>query len=162
MFGGWYVYVRVPRSEAGIEVSKMLEGITDLDQLDIFKQRVMADFTRSFLQLYLKPKWFRSSLVLGQARDYFSNYVVDENILLNQKLTEEIEEFHPSIKEYLCWIMLDFAMLDPSLEEVPVGWAFQFAEDLSLKETFDKIVNNHQLFNDNEMVKERDKFFIPK
>jgi len=127
--------------EAGIEVSKMLEGITDLDQLDIFKQRVMADFTRSFLQLYLKPKWFRSSLVLGQARDYFSNYVVDENILLNQKLTEEIEEFHPSIKEYLCWIMLDFAMLDPSLEEVPVGWAFQFAEDLSLKETFDKIVS---------------------
>ena len=28
-------------------------------------------------------------------------------------------------------------------------------------ETFDEIVNNHSLFNDTEMIKERDKFFIP-
>jgi hypothetical protein len=122
------------------EIIKMIEGITDLDQLDIFKQKDLTDLTRTFLQLYLKPKWFRTTLVQSQAKEYFSDYSSNDQILLDPQLVDRIREAHPSIKDYLCSLLLDFALLDSSLEEVPFGWAFQFAEDVELKEAFDRIV----------------------
>src|SRR5688500_14336910 len=46
--------------EAEEEIVNMIEGVTELNQLDIFKQKALAKLTRRFLQLYLKPKWFQT------------------------------------------------------------------------------------------------------
>ena len=52
-------------NEAEAKIVKMIEGTTNLDELDIFKQREITQFTQQFLHLFLKPKWFQSVLVLS-------------------------------------------------------------------------------------------------
>lgn len=126
--------------KAAMEISRMMEGDSEIDRLDLFAQEELTALTRNFLQLFLKPKWFQSGPIIGHARNFFNDFKTDEDLVLKSETTERIGLAHTSIKEYLCWLLYDFAVLDPSLEEVPFGRAFQFAEDTGLKETFNQIV----------------------
>ena len=65
------------KEEAEADIIQMIEGFTDLDQLDIFKQKELAGLTRMYLQLFLKPKWFQSILVMSQAKQFFSDFICE-------------------------------------------------------------------------------------
>src|SRR5258708_27225624 len=56
------------------EIARMIEGLPDLDRLDIFSQKELAALTRDFLSYYLRPKWFQSALVISLAREYFPDH----------------------------------------------------------------------------------------
>lgn len=139
------------KEDAAADITKMIEGATHLDQLDIFKQQALADLTRRFLQLYLKPKWFQSTLVISQARQYFTNFAWDDKATLQIEFRDTIAGAHISIQEYLSYVLLDFALLDKALEDVPAGWAFQFAEDVNLKEAFDAILKKELKLSDKKL-----------
>lgn len=139
------------------EIIKMIEGISDLDQLDIFRQKELAELTRSFLQLFLKPKWFQSTTVISLAKQYFPDFSWDEKAVLNEKLIDTIGTAHQSVKEYLGYILLDFALVDASLEEIPSGWAFQFAEDMQLKESYESIIKKELKLSDKKLQQHKQK-----
>jgi hypothetical protein len=139
------------------EIIKMIEGSRDLDQLDIFGQKELAALTRSFLQLFLKPKWFQSTIVISQAKQYFTDFTLDEKALLNEKMIETLSSLHSSVKDYLAYVLLDFALTDPALEEIPSGWAFQFAEDAQLKNTYDAIIKKELKFSDKKLQQHKEK-----
>lgn len=139
------------------EIVKMIEGTSDLDQLDIFRQKELAQLTRNFLQLFLKPKWFQSIMVISQAKQYFPDFAWDEKALLNEKLIETIGAAHQSVKDYLGYILLDFALLDTTLEEIPSGWAFQFAEDIQLKDSYDTIIKKELKLSDKKLQQHKQK-----
>jgi hypothetical protein len=145
------------KENAETEIIKMIEGISNLDQLDIFKQKELALFTRKYLQLFLKPKWFQSVLVTSQAKQFFPDFTIDENILLIEDFLKTISEAHQSIKEFLSYLLLDFVLADPNLELVPFGWAFQFVEDVQLKEAFDEIVKKEFKFTDKKLQQHKQK-----
>jgi hypothetical protein len=145
------------REEADTEITRMIEGITDLDQLDLFRQREVAELTKNFLQLYLKPKWFQSPLVISHVKQYFPNFAWDENAVIKEDFRDKIETSHTSIKDYLSYILLDFALLDRALEDVPSGWAFQIAEDLELKAAFSAIVKKELKFSDKKLQQHKQK-----
>jgi hypothetical protein len=80
-------------------------------------------------------------LVLGLARQYFSDINISNNdVFINQELLLQIAKSHSSIKDYIAYILMDFSLVDLSLEEIPLGWAFQLAEDFGIKDAFDVIV----------------------
>ena len=135
----------------------MIEGVTNIDQLNIFKQRELADLTKEFLQLYLKPKWFRSTIVINLAKQYFNDFSWKEDALLLTTFIEKINNAHSSIKNYLSYVLLDFAMADISLEEIPQGWAFQFAEDVQLKDAFDAAVKKELHMSDKKLQQHKQK-----
>lgn len=139
------------------EIIRMIEGITDLDQLDVFKQKELSLLTRRFLQLFLKPKWFQSSLVTSLARQYFSDFIYDEMAVTDDEFRTAISETHASIKDYLAYVLLDFALVDGSLELIPFGWAFQFAEEVHLKEVFDSIIKKELQFSDKKLQQHKQK-----
>jgi hypothetical protein len=145
------------KEESEEEIIRMIEGVTDLNQLDIFKQRELAVLTREMLQLFLKPKWFQSVLVMSQARQFFNDFTLDEKARINTAFVDKVRTAHDSVKEYLCFLLLDFVMVDASLEAVPFGWAFQFAEDVALKEAFEAIVKKELSFSDKKLQQHRDK-----
>lgn len=145
------------KEDAEAEIIQMIEGKADLDQLDIFRQKELSQLTQQLLQLFLKPKWFQSTMVIGQARQYFADFSMDEKALLNEKLVEFTGTAHQSIKDYLSYVLLDFALLDPSLEEIPAGWAFQFAEDMQLKETYDAIIKKEMKLSDKRLSQYKQK-----
>jgi hypothetical protein len=139
------------------EIIKMIEGLSDIDKLDIFRQKELAQLTREFLQLFLKPKWFQSTMVISQAKQYFIDFAWNEQAVLTEKIIDTIQKAHPSVKDYLAYILLDFALLDSTLEEVPSGWAFQFAEDVQLKETYDTIIKKEMKLSDKKLQQHREK-----
>ena len=139
------------------EIIKMIEGSTDLDQLDVFKQQELLQFTRKFMQLLLKPNWFRSTLVTSLAKQYFTDFSYDEEVTLDEQFVERISEAHTSIKDYLGYIMLDFSLVDGALEQIPFGWAFQFAETIQLKDVFDAIVKKELQLSDKKLQQHKQK-----
>jgi Zn-dependent protease with chaperone function len=139
------------------EIINMIEGMTDLDQLDVFKQKDLLQMTRQFMQLLLKPNWFRSTLVTSLAKQYFADFSYDDNITLNEQLVETVSESHASIRDYLGYVMLDFALVDGELEQVPFGWAFQFAEAIQLKDVFDAIVKKELQLSDKKLQQHKQK-----
>jgi hypothetical protein len=139
------------------EIIKMIEGTSDLDQLDIFKQKDFSALTRQFLQLYLKPKWFQSIMVNGLVKQYFQDFTWDEQIMMNTTLVDSIATAHKSIKDYLGYVLLDFALVDTTLEEIPSGWAFRFAEDMQLKEVYDAIIKKELKFSDKKLQQHKQK-----
>lgn len=143
--------------EAEEEIIKMIEGVAQLDQLDFFKQQELTKVTKNFLQLYLKPKWFQTSMVIGLAKQYFTDFSWKEDAILTPKMIEEIAIAHNSVKEYLGYILLDFCLLDPTLEEIPMGWAFQFSEDVQLKEIFDTIIKKELKYSDKKLQQHKAK-----
>ncbi|AFD06307.1 M48 family metalloprotease [Solitalea canadensis] len=136
---------------AEVAISRIIEGQTDLDKLDIFKQVELANFTRKFLQLFLKPKWFQSSTIIALARQYFADFSLDENAVLNESILAITDTKNISIKEYLSYVLFDFSSADGSLEEIPRGWAFQFSEDLQLRDEFESIVKKELKMSDKKM-----------
>lgn len=139
------------------EIINMIEGMTDLDQLDVFKQKDLLLLTQKFMQLLLKPTWFRSNLVTGMAKQYFADFSYDESVALDEELVEMISASHSSIKDYLGYIMLDFALVDGELEQMPFGWAFQFAENVQLKDVFDAIVKKELQLTDKKLQTHKQK-----
>jgi hypothetical protein len=145
------------KEAAEAEIIEMIEGSTDLDQLDVFKQKELLQFTRKFMQLLLKPNWFRSTLVTSLAKQYFADFSYDEEVTLDEQFVETISGSLPSIKDYLGYIMLDFALVDGALEQIPFGWAFQFAETIQLKDVFDAIVKKELQLSDKKMQQHKQK-----
>ncbi|MCC6371127.1 MAG: peptidase M48, partial [Bacteroidia bacterium] len=121
-------------------IQHMIEGDTVMNNLDVFKQQKIYEFTFRIIQLLLKPKWTRTTAVMSLARQYKSDFKNDDNCVITQELVKELETGSASVKEYLCYVLLDFALVDPSLEDVPMGFAFQLAEDLMLKDNFNNVV----------------------
>jgi len=138
-------------------VSDMVQHNIELDRLDIFQQQEMTALSRRFLQLFLKPKWIQSTLVISLARQYFADFAWDETAVLDAEFVEKLNGFHSSIKDYLAYVLFDFVMVDPSLEQVPAGWAFQFAEDAQLKEQLDAIVRKEGKLSDKKLQQHKQK-----
>jgi hypothetical protein len=122
------------------QIRDMIEGDIQLNGLDIFKQNKIKDLTFSLIKLLLKPKWTRTTAVLSLAKQYKSDFKTDDTIVINDELVNTISSLSKSVKEYLSYVLLDFALVDPTLEDVPMGFAFQLAEDLALKDFFNEVV----------------------
>jgi Zn-dependent protease with chaperone function len=145
------------KEEAAGEIIKMIEGSANLDQLDIFRQKELSGLTRKYMQLFLKPKWFQTVLVLSQARQFFPQFSSDEAAVLTEDIIKSVSEAHISIREYFSYLLLDFALADPGLELVPFGWAFQFSEDVLLKDKFEEIVKKEFKFTDKKLQQHKQK-----
>lgn len=148
---------RDDKANADELIGKMIISNATLDHLDIFQQQEISTLTRTILQLLLKPKWMQTSLAISHARQFFTDFKTEESTLLTNDVIDVIEQADKSIKEYLCYVLLDFCLVDTDLEIVPSGWAFQFAEDLKLKEIFDRIVKKEMTFSDKKLKQYKEK-----
>jgi hypothetical protein len=143
----WYT----DQENAETQISEMIEGAIQLNGLDIFKQHNIYELTFTCIQLFLKPKWTRTTAMLSLAKQYKNDFKTDDAIVINDILVNSIHALSPSIKEYLSYILLDFALVDPALEDVPMGLAFQMAEDLMLKEAYNEIVKKELKFGERKL-----------
>ncbi|MGB0888278.1 MAG: M48 family metalloprotease [Vicingaceae bacterium] len=121
-------------------VEAMIQGDLDLDSLDIFEQHDMQNLTHELLQLVVKPKWMNSSAVVNLCNQYFNSFYRKPEELKVDNLVEKIERSKPSVKNFLSYVLLDFAKVDEAMEGVPLGHSLEIAELLGLKNEFEKIV----------------------
>lgn len=139
------------QDNAETKISEMIEGAIQLNGLDIFKQHKIHALTFSLIQLLLKPKWTRTTAILSLAKQYKNDFKTDDSIVINDLFVDTIQSLSTSIKEYFSYVLLDFALVDPTLEDVPMGLAFQLAEDLMLKEVYNEIVKKELKFGERKL-----------
>lgn len=127
-------------AQVDAEVTRMIEGPSSLDKLDLLGQQKMTAVTRRWLQLFLRPAWFRTDAVRGQARLFFPDFDFAAEGHTDPALLAELRPGDQSVRDYFCYLLLDFTAVDPELELEPLRAAFSLTVELGWDERFEALV----------------------
>ncbi|HEU4887354.1 MAG TPA: M48 family metalloprotease [Thermoanaerobaculia bacterium] len=111
--------------ESFAEIARMIEGTDVIDRLDLVGQVRLSHLTRRLLSAFLAPQWLRTEAVLAHARRFFPD--LQPSGAIDDDLAHTIAALDPSVQRYLAYVLLDFAVADPELEDVPVAAVIEAA-----------------------------------
>jgi hypothetical protein len=97
------------------------------------------------LDEFLQPKWFRTPAVIGHAKLFFDDFrptaritaATTEAGALSESLVLNLKDH--KLREYVCYVLLDFVTADPELDEVPLAAALEFSRRLDIEAPFEKL-----------------------
>jgi predicted SprT family Zn-dependent metalloprotease len=124
------------RGDAMAHISAMVEGKSALEDLDLLGQKRLTSATRRMLETLLRPKWFQTSATLGHAKLFFENFQPANGDALP---LDDLKSADAKLREYLCYVLLDFAKADPELEELPLAAALELSRQLEFDAQFEKL-----------------------
>ncbi len=122
--------------DADAKVAEMIEGRPALEELDLVRQSHVAGLTRRLLSVLLRPAWMRSESVVAHARLFFPDYVPGEGPAEDAALKDDLRTDDDPMRDYYCYVLLDFVSADRDLEELPLAAALALTERLGLKDRF--------------------------
>ena len=114
------------------ELSKLIEGPTTLEALDLVGQRDATGLTRTVLSLLLSERWFSTEANLAHARRFFPDFEAP-----GAACQAELS-IAPGLADYLAYVLLDFAVVDPDLETAALAHVVKTAGALGIAESFEK------------------------
>jgi Zn-dependent protease with chaperone function len=119
-------------AEVEAEIERMIEGGLSLHRLDLLGQVRAAELTRRFLQTLLRPPWYQTEAVLAHARQFFADFAVQNDPADGASLVSEVERGDDSLRDYLCYLMLDFTTVDRELGDVALSASIVLARLLGI------------------------------
>lgn len=128
-------------SSSETRARSLLEGAAPIDQLDILGQERVDDLTHWLLYEFLVAPWSRRELVRAHARS-FSDRLADalETPRIERDdvdpLRAAIAASHPSVRRYLAYTLLDFATVDPQIQDALTAAALVCADSFGLAADF--------------------------
>jgi hypothetical protein len=125
------------RHEAHPHIARMIEGAEALDELDLIGQARLVKSTRRLLECFLQPKWFQTPAVLGHARLFFDDF--QPATAKDAAVMDAFKFSDVRLREYLCYVLLDFVTADPELDELPLAAALESSRQLELDAQFEKL-----------------------
>lgn len=126
-------------AESNDEVRRMIEGPWSLEQLDFVRQRRVSLATRNLLAEFLKPAWMRTEGVLAHARLFFADFDPDDDASSGAGFEELLASAEPSLRDYLCYVLLDFVTVDRELAEPALAAAILASQRFDLATRFGEI-----------------------
>ena len=126
-------------SAAEARMRGLIEGATPVESLDLLGQEHVSDLTYWMLLEFLTEPWVGRPLIAAHAQE-ISPELGDrlsaprDGARDIDKLRGAIRAAHPTVRRYFAYLLLDFATVDPQLEDVMLAAALRFAEDFSLSE----------------------------
>jgi len=121
--------------EADAIVVEMIEGAPALDTLDLLAQTRVAANTRVLIGRLLSPEWFRTEATLAHTRLYFDDFDPEEGTAAPAP-AEPFDRGDDALKDYYCFVLLDFVSADRDLEELPLAAAIVLAREIGLADQF--------------------------
>jgi len=133
------------RGNATPDIATMVEGSPDLDNYDLLRQARLTADTRVMLEKFLSPKWSQTDPMLGHARMFFEDFkpLRQEGVgslETNDDLAARAAD-DKQLRDYLCYLLLDFVIADPELDDTPLAAALQFGSRLGIEEDFERIAS---------------------
>jgi Zn-dependent protease with chaperone function len=131
------------REAAEQEIAHMIEGPAALDSLDLVARQKVAQTTRRLIGRYLAPRWLQTDLLITHARQFFDDFAAGEIDPADQDedspLDGALATADPALRDYFCYVLLDFAAADRTLEDVPLSAALVTARQIGLGPRFSEI-----------------------
>jgi hypothetical protein len=121
---------------AAAEIARMIEGTPELGRLDLLGKLAVAATTREVLAALLRPTWFQTETVLGHARLFFEDFAPGQAVGSLDPVAATVARWDKSLQDYLCYVLLDFATVDRSLEDLPLAAALALSGRLGLAKPF--------------------------
>jgi hypothetical protein len=115
---------------------RVLEGPLAIDRLDLAGQRRLGALTRRLIGRFLHLPALRSPALLACARQFFPDARPAD--APDPDLRSEIAPA-PGVHDYVAAVLLDFAVADRSLDDVPLAQAIVLARELGLPEPFERL-----------------------
>jgi len=143
--------------QESVTIEKMIEAGTDLQALDLLGQEVVAGWTRRLIDLILSHKWFQTDPVIAHARLYFDDYSPPTDALTDSQLAHDVRLETKSVRDYFCYVLLDFVSADHDLDEPSLAAALQLAEELGIKQRFSELARQELRLRKNQLEKVDDR-----
>lgn len=126
-------------NDPGLErwLATIIEGELALDELDLPGQARLAQLTRRFLGEVLRPAWFQSPMVLAHACAFFPDF--SPASAADEALVGQLQTSDTATREYLCYVLLDFSVVDADLEDLPLAAALDWSQRLDIADLFEKL-----------------------
>jgi hypothetical protein len=121
---------------AETEIAALIEGPPSIAPLDLLAQRRVRDWTRQFVAALLVPGWFRSDAVVAHAQRFFADFEPSANEVDVADLKETLAAADPSLRDYLCYVLLDFVTIDRDLGEAALAAALSLARKIDIDDRF--------------------------
>ena len=125
------------RDAASARIVDLIEGVTALDELDLIGQTWLTSATRRLLEELLRPKWFQTPSVLGHAKLFFPDFQPTDG--RDEPNLDGLKFSDARLREYLCYVLLDFAKADPELDDMPLVATLDLSRRLELDSQFEKL-----------------------
>ena len=114
----------------------MIEGPLDLGHLSLLAQRRLTDLTRRVLMQFLRPSWLLTEPLLAHARLFFTDLAPTTAETGPTTLKEDLAGASDSVQQYVCYLLLDLATIDRSLDEAALAAAVGLSDELGLGDRF--------------------------
>jgi predicted SprT family Zn-dependent metalloprotease len=124
--------------QATPHISAMIEGAAALDELDLLGQKRLAKATRKLLEHLLHPRWFQTPITLGHARLFFDDFK-PARAAAADSLMGDLGLGDAKLREYICYVLLDFTKADPDLDDLPLAAVLELSRRLELDSQFEKL-----------------------
>jgi hypothetical protein len=128
---------REHREGSMADIARMIEGAMALDELDLIGQTRLTRDSRRLLEYFLQPKWFQTTAVLGHAKLFFPNFAPAQT--RDATVVEGLKFTDAKLREYCCYLLLDFVTADPELEDMPLAAALDLSRQLEIDAPFEKL-----------------------
>jgi len=131
--------------EAEQTIERMIRGPLGLENLDLIGQQDVARMTRAVVDELIAPEWFRSDAVMAHARTLFQDYVEPEPNGSakgdGHDLAEVLRDCDPQLRDYFCYLILDFVSTDRDLEDAPRAAGVLFSKRYGFDDRFGEIMS---------------------
>lgn len=122
------------------EISRMVEGPLDLGALSLLGQERLTRLTRRLLEEFFAVAWLRTEALVAHARLFFPDFEpagrLAETNPASRPQSLGAGTATEATRKYLCFVLLDLATVDRSLEQQPLGAALRLATALGLEDEF--------------------------
>jgi len=118
------------RGEDEQVLKPLVEGPLELETLDLVQQQALTLETRQLLGRVLAPAWMKTEATLAHARRFFPD--------VNFEAPAPPAPLQPaalpstSLQEYFAYLLLDFALADPDLEDQALAHVAHLGQRLGL------------------------------
>jgi Zn-dependent protease with chaperone function len=132
-------------------LGRVIEGGLVLDELDLLGQDKLADLSRLLIGELLSPAWFQTPATLAHACAYFPDF--KPVVPASGAFDDALHFIDTDTRDYLCYLLLDFAVLDKDLEDAPLAAAFVLSHRLELGATFEQIATRELRLTKRQLTK---------
>lgn len=133
------------RDTANEKLYSLVEGTPELERLDVIGQTALSNITRQFISAFVNRPWNDTETLEAHAQGFFYDFKHDEKVRHSETdydaLRTSLAPLSDSVKDYFCFVLLDFVTVDSNLEDAPLIESARFSERLGIAEKFDMHLN---------------------
>jgi len=115
-------------------VAGLIEGEPELTRLDLLAQQRTSAATRQLIDVVFAESWMRSDAALAHARLFFDGYRPPPEDAAKGALPDELTASKDALRDYYCYVLLDFVAVDAERTEPALAWVVEVAEQLGFQE----------------------------